>query len=219
MLLRVKNQAETPPGSWRYMVPETQRLIGPKPSLRDLMVEIRNHYRANELLMPTDIEQRVHSYMCALIPSHLCGHASGLNLIQAAKDAVIVFSTVVQGTMTIGEWFLKGRIQGKEELVSKVQANSRALICASCPYNVTVGGCAPCVAGQMANAIKRVVGNANTDHDHRLNACRLCGCSLKAKVWFPLGLLLKHMTEPQKNSFPEFCWLKLERVDQGLGKT
>ena len=213
MSLRVSMVNEMPPGGWRYPIPETGKLIGPFPAYRQLLGDVKRHYGANGLLAPADLERRIHDWMCHQLHPSLCQDydTQARLLVPPSKNSLLLqFNAAVQGTLTMGEWFITGRLMKKAKLVEKTQANGRAFICATCPHNVPVGRCAPCVAGKLKAVIARIVGNSATDLDASLNACDLCGCSLKAKVWFPLDLLRKHMTAEHLAQFPDFCWLRKE---------
>lgn len=212
---RVINENESPPGYWWFMVDGKKR--GPFPARVQLINDIRDYYRANGKLVPADLESQIDEATCARIDPSLCEdretHARLLSKVSSnASTVVLQFNAAVQGTMTIGEWFIKGRLMNKAKLVELDKAVERGSVCASCPHNVPVGRCAACVAGRMGNAIKRIVGNASTPIDGQLNACNLCGCSLKAKVWFPLDLLRKHMQPEHLAQFPDFCWLTKESI-------
>lgn len=220
MSLRVINPNESPPGYWRY--PVDGKLIGPFPARVELINELRKYYSANDALAPANLETLVDDWICHQIHPSLCENAetrtSQLNPPKPGKGIVAGFHTVVAGTLTIGEWFIKGRLMNKIQLVSPEHALARGTVCATqCTppanpegHNVPVGSCAACVKGRMTKAVSRIVGNASTPIDENLGACNLCGCSLKAKIWIPVDLLRKHMTADHLSRFPSYCWLVTE---------
>lgn len=224
MSLRISNLNECPPGGFRYRIPEDNTTIGPHIVYRDLRAAVCRHYALTERLAPSDLDEKIHAFMCAqLEPSH-CHDTDATLLTPPPRSTLpLRFASVVQGTRTIGEWLIKGRLLGQLSLVSPELALARASTCVNlCTpnpptklegHNIKVGGCAACVAGHMTTAITRIVGNASTPLDAQLQACDLCGCSLRAKVWFPLDLLRKHMTPSQLATFPSYCWIVTEHSD------
>lgn len=214
---RISNLGECVPGGFKYVVPETGQSIGPFIVYRDLESAVRKYYALSGLLSPGDLEARIHEYICASIPEYYCRNEDGTIQLQpqarsgpAQSQAVVKFGAVVQGTLTLSEWLIKGRLLKQAELVGAEQSLARAGTCAACSHNVPIGGCAKCVAGRLEKAVVAIVGNNKTPLDDRLQACDLCGCALKAKVWLPLDLLRKRMTVEQLLAFPPHCWLVTE---------
>lgn len=111
---------------------------------------------------------------------------------------------------TVSDWFKS------EESVSQDQANKRAETCAMCPHNQTAVGasCAGCnsTAKSIVTKIFQLIGQKKTPHDHMLNICGLCGCSLKVMVWTPLDALLKN--QDGVPDAPSFCWKVSEQAHQ-----
>jgi hypothetical protein len=214
MTLRIANLSECPPGGFRYRIPEDNKLIGPHIVYRDLRAEVCRYYALTDRLAPSNLDDKIHAFMCAQIGLTYCRDSDANRLLVPNPRSTLPlrFFSVVQGTKTIGEWFVKGRLLHRLSLVDPVQSTTRARTCSTCSHNVPISGCAACVAGQLNRAIAAIVGNASTPLDAQLQACDLCGCSLKAKVWFPLDLLRKHMTYDQLAAFPPHCWLVTENT-------
>jgi len=101
-------------------------------------------------------------------------------------------------------------------LVSQNDANIRADVCFKCHNNVpsgearqAPGGCGHC--GKMVqmgiDAVRNIVlAGRTTPRDSVLLACRLCGCDLKLKVWFPVKYFDPKCEKA--NDWPTFCWMK-----------
>jgi len=87
--------------------------------------------------------------------------------------------------------------------VDQEEANRRAAICATCPENVTLDGCAGCHG--FAGLLARVKGNLGTDRDAQLNSCKICKCALQLKVHVPLSSISNIGLE-----YPSFCWQRPE---------
>jgi hypothetical protein len=60
----------------------------------------------------------------------------------------------------------------------------------------------------LKEAVNVVVGGAATAYDSQLQSCKVCGCSLKAKIHLPLDILRDNLTDAQMNALPQACWLK-----------
>lgn len=215
------NYTTTPPGMWRYRVPETGQMV-PDPKVlggngyfayNDLESAVLAHYKSNGLIAPVDLRQRIVDYICNLCPPGYCRDSEN-RFIQIGVDILQSFSQIKQGTETIVDWFFR---EGGAK-VDQATADSRAAICVTCPMNGPPQGCPSCGGnvGALRQLVDRLVGQSKTSMDNRLQACYVCGCELKAKIWFPLPLLKRHMTTDQLNAFPgpgKFsgfggCWLK-----------
>lgn len=91
-------------------------------------------------------------------------------------------------------------------LVEPEEADRRAAICATCPYNVDAVGCFGCA--NVAGMIFDVVKDRSTPHDGQLKNCQVCGCVNRAQVWVPKETLDKGVTAEMREDFPAHCWKK-----------
>lgn len=130
----------------------------------------------------------------------------------------------VQNTMAgialYAEWF------GSSRPVAKEEAERRASICLSpdfkwmkdgkemtgCPRHVQ-GNIAQRFNAEAADEIMKIMGilkdmNLKTPHDDKLGICDACDCPMKAKVWSPVYLILKHLRPEAKARLWEKCWIK-----------
>ena len=190
----------TPPGSWRFLVKETGKWFRNYVALADLISALRKHYTANELPIPADLQQQIIDQMCPDLPAGWCefaGHPTAESLL----SRYLTFKDVLAGTKTLLSWQLQGRPR-----VSKQEAEGRAAVCVRCQYNVQPGGCPSCNS-PLHQVVNAFVGGSKTNQDDNLRACKICGCSLKAKVWFPVDLIRENMPEGQQDLFPQWCWL------------
>ena len=98
------------------------------------------------------------------------------------------------------------------KLVSQEEANRRAAICATCPYNAANHrkgpGCTSCFAKRAWLFFQKKV---RSDHDNELTYCKVCGCNLKLKVHFPLGSIDNKGILPE---YPAHCWQLDEPNDE-----
>lgn len=194
------NRFTAPPGGWRYRVPETGQIFSAS-NEQELLGQLRAHYGAAGYPMPANLVELIDQNICAQHPDYCVGSGPA----PKASGLAHTFTTVLQGTRTIGAWLLGGR-----ELVSQDVADRRASICSMCVQNDEPQGCTSCNSKVMKEAVEKLVGKRSTALHDRLLSCRICGCNLRAKVWFPLRILLDHMPAEQQERLPETCWLKTE---------
>lgn len=208
--LQLPNRTTTPPGGWRYRVPETGQEFPPKGTFwvapDQLMNALRKHYQANGYVEPPDLLWRVEQYICGQIPGH-CVEASGLPAHQPAYGAPSTFHTVMQGTRTLVSWAVGGF-----QRVPVEHAEARASVCATCPENVIPKGCNGCNLNSMRELVGRIVGTRRHAYSDALKdrACRICQCGLEAKVQLPFDVMWPHMPEAQRVALPSYCWLLKE---------
>jgi hypothetical protein len=114
-----------------------------------------------------------------------------------AKTAV-GFSEIIAFSTWLATW-----LAGGHKLVSQEEAVRRAAICATCPYNVPVSGCAVCRTsiGVLRNKLMQV---DPTPSDAALNACGVCGCDLKTITHVPLETLQHRGLDYSKI---DWCWV------------
>lgn len=212
MAITFKNFTETPPGLYWYRVPDTGQRIPPTDgfyAFNDLEEAVAKHYRANAKVVPSDLRQQLIDQMCQHLPDGWC--RDGNRILSLGVSLQNEFNRILQGTTTLVSWWLTGR-----QKVEPAEAERRASICSKCVFNQPIVGCSACNSNALQGLVNQVVGSHPTTVDATLNACQICGCSLRAKVWLPLDLLVKHMPEAQRaqfppahNSFPG-CWLRAE---------
>lgn len=196
------NLNETPPGMYRYFVPETKTWFRNFLAIQDLASAVRQHYKANQLPCPDNLAELIADQLCPDLPPERCTRVDGGPVTIGPLGRGMSFTDVVQGTKTLISWWWNG--SNKVEIA---EANRRAEICSRCQYNQQPTGCAKC-NNPLMWLIKQFVGPGTTSFDSHLKACRVCKCSLRVKVWFPMEILLPHMPDDQKAALPDFCWLK-----------
>jgi hypothetical protein len=116
----------------------------------------------------------------------------------------------VTGARLLAEWIGEG-----SNPVPQPQAAARALVCASCPFNVPGHK----FEAAIAETIRRHEGirsriQLRTPSDARLDTCDKCGCYLKLKVWMPLDKILR---DKPPADLPDYCWIKTEQAAQAAG--
>lgn len=115
--------------------------------------------------------------------------------------------SIDRGVEVITDWLGDGGIPVDREL-----AQARADICLNCPSNTAGNRLIECVA----TAVRRHVEVKNklglrVSGEKSLHECGICLCSLKLKIWVPIGLIRRHMMEGEMDKFPDYCWQKIEQ--------
>lgn len=95
--------------------------------------------------------------------------------------------------------------------VADHEAERRAAICATCPQNQP-GGFERFFTIPFSQKVKADIEdfksrNLMTSYDEKLEVCSGCLCPLKLKVWTPMDLIQKHMTEETKAALDPRCWI------------
>jgi len=185
--------------SFRYVHPETGRKSAGN-SYWSWMEAIREHIRANNLTMPTDIEAIAEDQLCGTLPPHLCMYEQG---DPPSTDTRIDFSDVVNWLKAVGRKVVSG-----VGYVAQSESERRAGICVSCPLNVTiVGGCGG-GCKKIAEFFTPGMAKLKTTQDGRLRSCGVCKCFNAIAVHFPLAILEENDTPERQERYPSFCWKK-----------
>lgn len=194
-------KSEVPPGGFRYTQRETATQIT-APDWGELVAKVKGHRRANGLPVTPNIEEEIENQLCEILPPGICMR-DGEGMARGHFPGGLSFEQVKRGTATLVEWFLGG-----SQKVSRDEATGRARVCAACHYNQHPSGCSACSQGSLRELVQRIVGGETILGEHLLEACLICGCSLKAKIWLPLEVIQKHTSTEMNGQFPEWCWCK-----------
>jgi hypothetical protein len=196
---KILNEHMVIPGGWHYRVPETGIEIagGSWPQLHEF---IKNHYNANAIQIPGNLDDLIVEYACRN------GADCTYDEVELSKPAgrksleigdVIRFSMSLLHGLTIG-----GGKVGQEE------ANRRANICAGCRFNRKPLGCTGCNARVLKDAVKTFSQHGSTPVDEQLQSCEFCGCFIRSLVWFPIETLYKFADSTENENLPDHCWKK-----------
>lgn len=185
-----------PPGGW-YFMQGRYRINGDTFSL--LVNNVRAH-RSSNGIEGGNVEAETMAQICTRWPQGCAAPAA--SPIQQRPG---FWGSVTDFALAMARLGL-----GKDKLVSQMEANRRAAICAACHNNKERTGlgmfCFSCVANSIGTLVSKILGNLATPYDQRLKACDICGCLNKLQVWFPLSAL--QVDDSNRNAFPEFCWKK-----------
>ena len=184
---------QVPPDGYRYRFPHDGYVVHAWDPFTWVQLA-RDHLRANNMEEPPDLLEQMEDQLCQTLEPGWCMHDDPN---RPRPSLVLDWDDIQRGIATFTSWAIRGG-----GFVEKEEAERRALICSRCYLNTSVSGCSLCHAA----ALKAVQGRS-TKYDNSLNACAVCKCLLKAKVWFPLSALDRDREERQ-SLYPEFCWLK-----------
>jgi hypothetical protein len=197
-MLKLKINNVIPTGGWVYTHPSTGFVVT-APTWNDLILRIRKYRIANGISLGTNFEETIGSEICQQQgwsePNCMQEEPTSLKLRSIRMQDVVGFLKVLK------HWLLNNPV-----FVEPEEAERRAGICATCPYNVDVSGCMGCT--NIAGLIFNVTGDRTTSHDLKLRNCQMCGCVNKAQVWVPQETLAQGLTLEIKESLPEWCWKK-----------
>lgn len=203
--LHLPNLTTSPPGEWRYRVPESgQHFHGS--NWPELQGKLTAHYNAAGYPLPDDLFERVEAYICAGAQGYCVEEATGMPPRDATALA-LTFHVVLQGTRTLASWWIK---HGRKH-VPQEQADKRAAICAMCIQNQEPQGCTACNNATMKDAVSLIIGKRSTPFDSQLKACLICMCNLKGKVHIPHAPLWDNTPDAQRERLPAHCWLLTEQ--------
>lgn len=194
--------SQSPPGEWQFRVPQTGQYFKGS-NWPQLQEQLLAHYRASGYSPPEDLYGAVEEFICSNNPDYCDGDAPALKL--ALHQLSHSFTNVLTGTRTLASWVAKGR-----PYVSQQQAEDRAAVCVGCPFNTPAESCSSCNKGVLKDAVMLVIGKKSTSRDAQLASCRICGCSIPAKLWLPLDSITDHMPLDRQAALPDHCWVKTE---------
>lgn len=187
--LRLSDLLETPPGGWEVPDPNSGRLF--KGETFNELVKKLTAYRRDNGFPAGDPAEEIHTHLCSKFPER-CGREpmplhfkEGLNKEDVSSYLAFFKEVVI-----------------KRGGVPQEQADARAAVCVSCPYNVKLPFCRGCFS--LAGKIAEVAGILRTKHDAALHECGVCGCVCRLKTFTPLDLI------ENKEAFPSFCWVAKE---------
>lgn len=199
-LLTITRDLESPPGGWKYTVPETGMTIQ-APYGKMLRKRVINHLLANSLPVP---DEEVLTDAICRESGHggpYCGVAQppppeGVRLMTWSQAKRFI-STIME-------------VARDRQFVSPEEAERRAAICAQCPALTSVSGCRGCssVFRQAAQFIR----GREVRFPKGKEFCGACGCYGPLKVLIPNGTLNRAEEGADKPQYEEGCWRLDERI-------
>jgi len=194
------NTNSTPPGGWEYKQPESGRVFKHY-SYEAWTNAIREHRLGNGYLMTADWQLELQDQLCKKNPNLFPGTCRRVNML--GRKRRFSFGATMSFLGMLWKWLRDGR-----PMVEQEEAERRAAICVTCPYNQPLQhSCGACFSS-MLKWISKIVGDRKTENDDKLGSCGICSCSLKPAVHFPLAAQQDNLSEDIKNDFRqiEYCW-------------
>jgi hypothetical protein len=188
--LAIIQDFESPPGGWKYVVPETGIELK-APYAKSLKQRIAAHLNANGLPMPDS----------DVLDDAICrqsGHGEpwcGGAVKAASENPLLTMATVNR--------FLRTVLQAVKDrkFVDTVERERRLAICQACPMHTTLGtGCRGC------NAVLKAISKVIPIEEGGLNACRACGCATSVKAVLDLDTL-KKAEGSNRPPYAQGCWM------------
>jgi len=131
--------------------------------------------------------------------------------LRSVQSAVVKSKRLWAGAETIHEW-----IESGEPAVAQELANSRALKCSQCPKNGK-GSWEEWFTRPASEVIKRQVEmlsarKLSTPYDDKIQACLVCYCPLRLKVFSPIKFIKAHTSNEVLNDLEAVpgCWVVKE---------
>lgn len=195
------NKNVTPPGGWVYTQPESGRTFRHY-SFNAFMDAIREHRLGNGYPISADWQAEIINGICRdnlkMFPDY-CQRSNQSSVVRRFS-----FGSSMSFLSMLWEWISAGR-----PFVEQEEAERRAEICSTCPFNQSlVYSCGSCFTA-IINLISKIIGRRKTRNDSKLGSCGICSCSLQAAVHFPLEAQQKTLSEDIKNDFKSvisYCW-------------
>lgn len=200
-LLTVQRDVNSPPGGWKYTVPETGVTITAQfyHLLRQRVVQ---HLAANRV--------EVTDEMLLIIEDGACRETQPPGSWCARRPPKPVDGKLPFLTLEIAERFIKTvwQVVKERKFVSREEAERRLAICMSCPLATSIGGCEGCTT--LYKKMVEMIGKTNPLTVERgKEFCGACGCLLLAKSAIP-NATLDRAEGSTKPRYHEKCW-RLEK--------
>lgn len=167
-MLRLKKRNTTPPGGYRDVAPQTGFPFYAD-SLADLIAKEKNHLKANNLSVPTDLAEQIENRLCHLMPEGICESTDGEQYQGGASRTAS--HRILNATIGI----CKGNVVGASE------AARRAVLCVECPHNARHAGCSTCKG--ITASLNSLAAGRSTPSDSQLQVCDILGAFNRILVW------------------------------------
>ena len=200
-LLTVVRDVNSPPGGWKYTVPETGVTITAQfwVLLKPLVVK---HLRANGVEVDDERELLIEHGACVETkpPGSWC----------AKRPPKPVDGKLPFLTLAVAERFIKTvwQVVKERKFVPREEAERRLAICMSCPLAMSIGGCESCTT--LYKKMVEMLANKNPlTVEPGKEFCGACGCLILAKTAIP-NITLDRAEGATKPRYALGCW-RLEK--------
>jgi hypothetical protein len=168
--------------------------------------KIKKHEKDNGREIAPDWKEAAQDQLCRILPPGWCSYDND------SPQDFFINTRLTVNDMKRGIEVLAAIVMSPDPLVDQPLAESRARICAACPANIVIEGCAPCM--KLSEKIANIKGSGVTESDPLLKQCAACSCPSRANVWIKPELLKKGVEEEQMQKLRHFdhCW-KWKEID------
>lgn len=181
----------TPPGGWRFVVPESMsvKLKGIETkavTLEDLRRSVSRLFMNNGEPFRRDVFEEE---LCKILPPQYCS-TCGDRGIEWREHEPITAKKVLAFFSTMILWYRRGH-----RFVDEGEARRRYAICQKCPYatatpppDLEQEGCATCGAAGAGRKFlqEKTRGRVDLSEGKPPLYCKLCGCDLTVKAHFDI---------------------------------
>lgn len=212
--MRLHNENEVPPGCFFYVVPETgMRVPGSgTTSLNGCYRLVCENLRGNGYSIPGGLREKIEEFCCQQTVPGRCQEDRRMQpeVGVSGGSFSMALSRIMQGTKSIASWWTEG-------VEDEATCIRRANVCKSCPENqpidkATCRGCQAAALNRFIQFVDGVMkGRRVEDWENGLEACRICGCSLRMKIRTKLDPIRRYMSKEQLGALPPSCWINTER--------
>jgi hypothetical protein len=200
-LLTVLRDVNSPPGGWKYTVPQTGVTITAQ-FWNGLLPQILQHLRANGVEITDELLLEIEDGACRETnPPGWC----------RKRQPKPVAGQLPHLTLGMAEQFIKTvwEVIKERKLVDRAEAERRLAICMSCPLATSIGGCEGCTT-----LYKKMVEMLATKNPLTVETgkefCGACGCLLLAKTAIPNATLDRAEGSTKPRYLEGHCW-RLEK--------
>lgn len=197
-LLAVQRDIDSPPGGWRYTVPETGITITAQ-FYATLRPRVIAHLKANHITV--DDERLL------LLEDGACRETRPPGSWCAKRPAKPVEGKLPNLTLGHIDRFLKSIWAAlvSRDFVSREEAERRAAICAACPLITGgIGGCSGCYT--MLKKAQGVLQKNPVQMEEGKDVCGACGCYAPILIWLKNATLNRAAGEKMPRYQEGHCW-------------
>ena len=225
---RLRDRSVLPPGGLRYYQPETNWFPTPHASFEDTVNQIIAHRQKNPHLaarhgwstsrdavaVELDVfntkvcmEMNWKQYVASDNPPEAppTVHPGGFTDTQISGSLSAV-KRLAAGAALLMDWEESG-----QPPVEPALAESRAVVCVTCPLNskeeLSAWFTLPLSSAIKSRLARLHAMNLTTPYDEKLNVCSACLCPLRLKIWTPVELIRKRLKPEVMAALHPKCWI------------
>jgi hypothetical protein len=193
--MKLRNLSDGPPGGWRFKHLDTG-FVSTGVTFQSLVQKVLQYRQNHQVPIVSEgfarLSDEIEADICASMePADQASYCDTKFRLLTG----IHWKEVWRFLLTLAVWVKTGFTQVPQE-----EAERRAAICAVCPLNVGLAGCAICRTS--LKAMRDALMSASTTQDTKLQACGVCGCDNKTQVHVSIAVL----RTAKELEYPDWCW-------------